>query len=422
MPRNNHLTTSLRVGAFLAFREIKRANIWTTGLIAFVMTLTFLNLVVVSGILVGLIQGSEEAYKRHYTGDLIISTYPNTKDYIEHSQDIITTIKALPSFASLSARYLTSGTVTTNYRDTLLEGETYDATGASIAGIDPETENEFSDLSKLLVEGQYLEPNDTEGMLIGANLLFRFTPIEAPGFTPLRELAVGDRVQITVGEKKKEVVVRGIIKGKVDQTDSRVFMIDSEVRKLAGRTDLNVGEISVRLTDPELASVAKEQLLQSGVGEYARVQTALDAQPKFLTDIKVTFALLGNAIGSIGLAVASITIFIVVFVNAITRRRYIGIMKGIGVSPTAIIISYVIQSLFYAFLGVGVGFLIVFLFLKPFFIEHPLNFPFSDGILVATVSGTLLRAMVLFIATIIAGYIPAKLIIRQNTLSAILGR
>lgn len=60
--------------------------------------------------------------------------------------------------------------------------------------------------------------------------------------------------------------------------------------------------------------------------------------------------------------------------------------------------------------------------LKPYFDAYPIDFPFSDGILVATVSGTLARAGILFVATIIAGYIPARIVVRQNTLDAILGR
>jgi ABC-type antimicrobial peptide transport system permease subunit len=58
----------------------------------------------------------------------------------------------------------------------------------------------------------------------------------------------------------------------------------------------------------------------------------------------------------------------------------------------------------------------------PTFNAHPLNFPFSDGILVADVSTTLIRIVVLLIVTLIAGYIPARMIINKNTLDSILGR
>ena len=44
-----------RVGWFLAVRQMRRSSKWTTALIIFIMVLTFLNLVVVSGLLLGLI-------------------------------------------------------------------------------------------------------------------------------------------------------------------------------------------------------------------------------------------------------------------------------------------------------------------------------------------------------------------------------
>lgn len=202
-------------------------------------------------------------------------------------------------------------------------------------------------------------------------------------------------MRLNIAGNSREVIVKGIIKGKVGEVDSRIFMLDTEIRKLIGRSDLNLDEIVIKLADPKMADEFKAALVASGVAENARIQTWQEAQPKFLKDIKLTFALIGNIIGSIGLAVASITIFIVIFVNAITRRRFIGILKGIGISGQAIQFSYVMQSLFYSMAGVGFGVLIVFLLLKPLIAAHPIDFPFSDGILVATISGTLVRAIIL---------------------------
>ncbi len=54
---------ALRLGLLLGFRQIQRASLWTTLLIIFVMMFTFLNLIAVSGILVGLIVGSERAVR-----------------------------------------------------------------------------------------------------------------------------------------------------------------------------------------------------------------------------------------------------------------------------------------------------------------------------------------------------------------------
>ena len=64
----------IKIAWFLATRQIMRSTIWATLLIIGVMTLTFLNLVVVSGILVGLIEGSVQANKNYYTSDVIVSS------------------------------------------------------------------------------------------------------------------------------------------------------------------------------------------------------------------------------------------------------------------------------------------------------------------------------------------------------------
>lgn len=410
----------IRIGWFLAFRQVKRANKWTTILIVAVMVLTFLNLVVVSGILVGLIEGAVKANKEYYTSDILISKLPK-KDYIEKSTEVLDIIHAQTEVDKVSARYLESGTVEAHYLVASKKEEIETASGP-FAGIDPASEESLSNISRFIIEGEYLKPDDFDQVLIGAYMLKKYFPVESPGFTTLDNVNVGDKVRITVAGVTREVRIKGIVKSKVDELSYRVFFPEKQFRNLIGRDDYNVDEISIKLKDGIDPLLVKEALIRSGVGDYARVQTFEEAQPKFLKDIKATFALLGNAIGSIGLAVASITIFIVIFINAITRRKYIGIMKGIGINGKVIETSYMFQSVFYALCGSAIGIFLVYAFLVPFFDAHPINFPFSDGILVATLSGTLTKIVILLITTIIAGYIPARMIVRKNTLDAILGR
>jgi putative ABC transport system permease protein len=416
-----HLSRSLSLGWFLAYRQLRRSSFATTALIVFVMTLTFLNLVVVRGVLVGLLQGATNNYKAHYAGDIVLTKLPK-KSYIENSPYIIETIKSLPGVETYTYRYTEGGTVEAGYKNRLRETDDPNSAAVSIVGIDPVREDAAMDISRFIVEGRFLTPEDTEGIVLGANMLKKYLDIESPNISLLENVEIGDRVRVNVGSEQKEFTVIGILKSKTDEIDFRAFMLESTMRQLIGRGDYNVDEISVVLepgTDPYFT---KEMLVRSGADQYARVQTWQESLPKFLLDIQNTFALLGNAIGSIGLVVASITIFIVIFINAITRRKYIGILKGIGINATAIEFAYVIQSLFYAALGIIIGMGLLYGFMVPFVNAHPIKFPFSDGILVAELSSTLIRAALLMIATLIAGYIPARMVVKQNTLDAILGR
>ena len=115
-------------------------------------------------------------------------------------------------------------------------------------------------------------------------------------------------------------------------------------------------------------------------------------------------------------------IFIIIFINALARRRYIGILKGIGIDRRAIECAYVVQAGIYALVGSLLGVLVTYAILIPYFRANPINFPFSDGILVAPVEGTAIRFGILLVTTLIAGFIPALMIARGNTLNAILGR
>ena len=405
----------------MALRQIRRSNKATTALIIFVMMLTFLNLVVVRGVLVGLIEGVVNVQKEAYIGDVFVSTLQK-KDYIENSPNIISVIESLPWIASYTARYTKGGKIEGTYKDRVSYTEKANEANATIAGINPEKEDATNHISSKIIKGQYLTKDDTESVMIGAYLLKEYFPVESVAFSTLSGVDVGSKVRITVAGNTREFTVKGIVKTKVDEVDMRVFMLDTILRNLIGRTDYNVNEISIVVKPGADPLLVKDSLVKSGVGATAKVQTFEESMPKFVTDMKNTFAILGNVVGSIGLVVASITIFIVIFVNAITRRKFIGILKGIGIGSQAIEIAYVFQSLFYAVLGIGIGLLILYGFLVPFIATHPIKFPFSDGILVAEVSATFLRVFLLTLATLIAGYVPARIVVNKNTLDSILGR
>jgi ABC-type lipoprotein release transport system permease subunit len=425
----SELFRSIRVGWFLATRQIQRASKWTTGLIIFVMTLTFLNLVVVSGLLVGLISGSFVQFRDHYSGDILI-TPPNRQTYIKDSTALVSYLSSHPDVELYSARYLVGAGILGTLDRLPKSEQKINRANLSVAGIDPLNEEAMTHLSKFVKYGKPLMPGDTQGILIGANILKKyssFADANIPGLTLLEDVDIGSRVRLTIPSLDggapiaKEYFVRGIVKSKIDEVSARAFILDEEVRRLIPTRKLDYQEIAVRTNPGKEAAVLADIRAFTGTG-LSRVQSSQEAIPTFLRDIETTMGILGNALSSIALVVATITIFIVIFINAITKRKFIGIMKGIGISPFAVQLSYVIQAFFYGAVGSAIGVALTFGLLKPFFDKNPINFPFSDGILVATPEGALLRIGILMVVVLLAGYIPAWLIVRKNTLDAILGR
>lgn len=412
---------TLRIGLLLGLRQIQRANIWTTTLIIFVMAITFLNLIAVSGILVGLIVGSERAVQSKSLGDIIIDELAG-EDTVLQTQQFNRELSLIPEIAAYTIRFTASGLVEANYTTRTDLSEKADTVNGRLVGIDPVAEDEVTKISENIVEGEYLDPGENGYVLIGSRILDRYTE----GFPDVRDslanIYPGDKVLITIGDATKEFTVKGILDLKVDDVSGKIFMPERELRRLSNNIDRNANEIILKLKTNSDPALVKQQLIAQGLGDYAEIRTFSEALPKFLIDIKNTFNILGIFIGAIGIVVASITIFIIIFINALSRQRQIGILKGIGIERRVIEVAYVLQAAFYAVSGAAIGTLITYGFLVGYFDRNPIDFPFSDGILVADPMSTLTRFGILFVITLIAGFLPAWIIVKQNTLNSILGR
>jgi ABC-type lipoprotein release transport system permease subunit len=414
---------AFRIGLLLGFRQIQRANPWTTGLIIFVMMLTFLNLIAVSGILVGLIVGSERAVEERVLGNIVISPL-TTEDEILQTETIRRTLDTLPEVHDYTIRYERGASIEANYRTRRDLASEPNVVGTQIVGIDPVAEEAVTKISETVVEGSFFTPGESGYIVLGALLLERYTAGFADITGSLRDVSPGDRVLVTIGTAQREFTVKGIVNAKAGAIASRAYLPEQELRRMSQSVSRNADEIALRLAsdDPAEATRVKNILVSQGLDKYARIRTFSEALPKFLTDIKQTFTILGTFIGAVGIIVASITIFIIIFINAVSRQRQIGILKGIGINARAIEVAYVLQAAFYALIGSALGLLITYGFLVGYFERNPINFPFSDGILVAEPTETLIRFGVLFVVTLGAGFLPAWLIVRRNTLNSILGR
>ena len=445
MPRRKktpHLE-NIRVAWLLAFRQVQRASIWLNLLVVVIMTLTFLNLVVITGILVGLIEGSFVTNREQYTGDVFVSALPN-ESTIEQTPDIVRSLESFDDVENFSVRYREGSQVEANYRERRDFNQEPNLVNTTIVGIDPTDEDMTTNLADRVVDGEYLDANQSGYVLLGATILDEYSNF-SDIFEPLKNTRPGSKVRIKVntatnlsdsaidsggefapeasrvsGGRTIEFTVKGVIDTKVGEVSSAAYITQSDWRRLVGRPNTNANQIAIVTTTPDAATSVVNALKQ--YTDVATVERADEAIPSFLNDIKVTFGLLGNVIGAIAIVVSAITIFVVIYINALTRRKYIGILKGIGINGRAIRTAYVIQAIFYALIGIGIASAIIYGILIPLVDRYPIDFPFSDGILVAEPGSTFLRAVILTIVTAAAGYIPAWLIVRQNTLDAILGR
>ena len=438
------------VGSFLAARYIRGANRWTTALIVFVMVLTFLNLTVIGGLLEGIVVGSFVGLRDRAIGDVFISSKEG-EVAVGRTQYILRDLRSDARVVSFSPRYSARGEIITEDDVYMVTNanEQRKSVNATVLGIDPEAERRTTNLPNSLLEGDYFSPSGSRReILIGSALLERYSPFGAdvlsdvhPGDSVLLRLGSGGRSgfgydtdddrlhQNTLAGNRdtasdavlQKYRVRGIYRTKAGELDLAIIMNDTEVRANNPVPGNNVNSIAVRLSDPDDAVSVRDDLLSS-FGRYAKVQTVDDAIGPFLGDIRTVFKMLGSVVGAIGLAVASVTIFIIIFVTAVSRSKFIGILKAIGITPNAIRISYVLYAMSFAVVGSLFGMLLLYFVLVPFFAANPIPFPFSDGILYITPTGVVIQITLLFIATFIAGLIPAHRVVRRPSIEAIRGK
>lgn len=412
---------NLRIGLLLGLRQIQRTSPWTTILIVSVILFTFLNLIVVSGILIGIVDGAVRQNREQAYGDIIIKPLPDETRILETDR-VLQELATYPEIASYTAHDFGLATLEANYRERRDMSSDPDVIAVTLTGINPVQEDKALSLSSLVVEGEYFKPEESGYILIGKHHIDRYEIKFGDIYPSVKHVYPGDKVRVTVGTKMEEFTVKGIVDSKIDLVSLSVYIPEKEFRRLYDRADYNVNQILVRLK-PGYAEASVNSLLnESDIRTSGEIKTFSESTPKFVSDVATTFETLSIIVGGIGIAVASITVFIIVFINVLSRRRQIGILKAIGISERAIQFAYVVQAGFYTILGSILGVYITLYLLVPYFIKHPIDFPYSDVSLSISASGMLSRCFILLIMTLIAGFFPAWLIVRENTINAILGR
>jgi putative ABC transport system permease protein len=402
----------LRVALFLATRSIARAQLSTSALLIFILFLSFLNLMFITGILAGvsqaIIQQSIESTSSYI--DVDPQQSPVQKLYIPDQHDLRSRIERIPGVLATARHYTASGSI---FYDRDKNGHSI-VVGAPIVGIDPIEEQRVTSISQHVVSGEYLDENDTDKILVGADISGGY----GPSF--LRNLGgakVGEKVQITYDNGVSRIyTIKGIYL--VGFASTFVFIPYKEIESVLSVSNY-ASEVLVNV-DPDAASLDRYKAEIQQVAPELKVSDYTELLGQ-IQPISLAFSAIGFVVAVVSVMVAAITIFVLIYVNAISKRRQIGILKAIGIEQKVIVISYMFQSLFYSACGVFLGSIAVFLVLDPYLRAHPFDLPLGALHLSFDTIGSILAISSILLAGIIAGVIPSWRVARQNIISAIWG-
>ena len=255
----------------------------------------------------------------------------------------------LPAPDKILLNILNSGQVkawTSRIKVPAMISSEYDNRGITLLGVDPEGELALGFKAADIVEGRFLKGSDDSGMVIGRKLLQRL------------ETRLGKRVVVMSQNPANAIADRGfrivgVFKAELESREETVIYAGLDViREMLG-VGTEVSEIAVlgqNYREPE----ALTSNVRSAVAADHEVLSWLELDPYLATMMRVMngFVLVWMVVIFLALSFGLVnTLMMAVF----ERVREIGLMRALGMRPSAIVYQILVESLMLLVLGLLLG-------------------------------------------------------------------
>lgn len=406
--------TDIKTALFIAYKTIAKGHKSTVALIILILSLSVFNLLFVSGFLAGFSSGILKSMVDNSTAHIIVMPQeePTRKPFILNQASVRARIETIPGVIGTTRHYQLGGSFA---YDKDKNGE-FKSVSAPIIGVTQTEEKKVLSVQENMVSGEFPDNLKADEIVMGANLSGGFGTQQT---ADLGGAKVGDKVQVTYANGvMRTYTIKGIFKITMGSISNTAFISAKEAESVLSTYD-NASEIMVKVDlgrttldeyAKQIGAVAPNLRIEQYTNRLATVGILVKA-----------FNVIAFIVSIISIVVAAITIFVMIYVNAVSKRRQIGILKAIGIKESIIELSYVFQSLFYTFLGIIVGLMIVFFAVIPFLTVRPIPMPFGNASLVYTSVGIFINIASLIFAGTLAGFVPAKIVTREEILKSIWG-
>ncbi|MCX9026342.1 MAG: FtsX-like permease family protein [Candidatus Methanoperedens sp.] len=395
---------NVKLSLFLAYRSMTKGNKSTLLLIIFIMSLIFVNLVFIGSIFLGVTEATNKQVINSLYSNIVIEPKKDDK-YISDVYSLEQKIKGVPGVVGISSQYVTGATL--SYKD---KHGTW-----GLRSINPDDEMKVTTNHNYLIAGNFLSKLDDNEILLGKEISGGFG-----GDLDYSSLGVkvGDSIDVQFDNGvKKSFKVKGIFDANFIQTNTMAYISQKGMESVYGLED-KASQILVKTRDNGNEDRYVKQFQEMGIKEQIKPWTVYAGMVKNITN---SFDMIAMMITAIGLFVAVITIFIIVYTSTISKRKQIGILRAVGIEESIIIQSYIFQALFIVVCGIFIGLIIIFFAIKPYFIEHPLKFPIGLASLMILPEKVSMNVISLIIAAIAAGFIPSWMAVRKTIIDTIWG-
>lgn len=394
----------------MALKSLVRGDLRVLLLTVCMLILVYINLIFTPSLLVGAVHKINEQTRNTLSADIAIQS--DNLPVIVKAEKMAAAIEQIDGVAAACAR--------TSLGAEIRHGE--DRVTAALYAIDPEKDSQVFKISQCLIEGEYLEPGDVNMVLLGAQIAgAEKTDLDLYS-SSLMTVHEGDSVDIyTAAGIVEGCEVKGIFYTEFAQSDIRAYITQTQYNAMMPAMQDTATSIYVKLeegADRDSVISTTQQLGLVIFRQPLRFQTWEDVLGVMKSMTKTLDQIIA-ILRTTALVVASITIFIVTYVDLVNKRRQIGIERAIGITSSSIVASYVIRAVIYAAFGILAAALIFRYAVVPIEAVHPFHFPFGDVMLAVDLSTLVSSAFILCGVAIASAFVPAFQTVRTKIIDAI---
>jgi len=401
------MLNDVKVGFVSAKSSIKRGNKKTLAFIVFVLALIFINLVFLPSMMGGL-SGMFTDFMKYPYGDIVVEPSRDNV-YINNADNILQKVRAVPDVTFATKRLDAGASI--QYKQKVV--------GSSIIGILPSEEYGVSNYPYIISEGEFLGDLSQDEIIIGAMLVEGYFGSEI--YDNLGAVRVGSFVDVTYSNGvQRTYKVKGIMEGTWELTDLNALVHYKEIKDVFGVGEGKATSVVIRVNNPKDVAKVKEKIIAAGVNEP--VFTADEKSDAVMKQAMETLDLVNVISKYVSLIVGAALILIIIYINVLHRKKEIGILKAVGISPGSIIISYAFISMFYVVMGILAG-LVLYFALMYYFTVNPVVFYETITIIPEIQVGLIFKSIfTMLVLSVIAGVLPAWRVSKESILEAIWGR
>ena len=291
--------------------------------------------------------------------------------------------------------------------------------GSTITGLLPSEEYDISNYPNIISEGEFLGDISREEIIIGAMLVEGYFGSEI--YDNLGAVRIGSLVNITYSNGVvRTYKVKGIMEASWEGVDLNALIHYKEIEDVFGIDESKATSIVIKIKDSNKAANVKEKIISAGVKEP--VFTIAEKSDALLRKAMQSISMINVVSKLVSLIVGAALILILIYINVLNRRKEIGILKAIGITPFSVILSYAFISMFYVSMGIIAG-LVLYFILMYYFTINPVSFYESMTIIPEIQWGLVIQSVyTMLIMPVIAGILPAWRVSKESILKAIWGR